>query len=141
MSQLEESVLSVCDAAQQHMEALPQFYRSCGLLIEVHRFEVQVGLIDLRLQIRGNINGEPVSDSIRTHDSPGGNSRSVLLRGVIGVALANMGNAVMGFLSPRSGQARAYRKAQRLASQDLTRCLDNLIDRPRTFWDRMWSPS
>jgi hypothetical protein len=133
---LEEILNSICDAARQHMEALPQFFRWGGLLIEVHRFEVLVGLIDLRLQLRGTLNSEPVSDSIRTHDSPGGNSRSVLMRGLLGIAIANITNAVRRVVAPNSGMTRAYRRAERLAILDLKRCLDRIVNRPRSFWDR-----
>lgn len=136
MPQLEASLGTICDAAQQHLEGFPQWFQSGGLLIEVHRYEVLVGLIDLRLQLRGNLNGEPVSDSIRSHDSPGGNARSVLMRGLLGIAIANITNAIRRVVSPHSGTTRAYRKAERYAIQDLSRCLDRIVNRPRSFWDR-----
>lgn len=123
---LDETLQSICDAVRDHMEGRPQSFTSCGLLIEVHRFEVQIGEIDLRLHVRGTLNGDAVSETIRTHSSPGGNTESVLMRGALGVALSNGLSALQRMLLPGAGLSRAYRRASRLAARDISRFLDGI---------------
>ncbi len=124
--QLQSSLDAICAALLRHLESFPQAFASAGLVIEVHRFEVQIGSIDLRLHLVGSLNGEPVSETVRTHDSPGGNSRSILFRGLLGIAIANTWHALQRTLLPGAGLARTYRRAERLAIRDLRRCLDRI---------------
>jgi hypothetical protein len=126
-AQLQASLENICDGLNDHLEGRPQFFTSGGLLIEVHRFEVEIGSIDLRLHMRGNLNGEPVSETILTHDSPGGSTRSILLSGFVGVALANVGNRLLRTFVRRWGLTRAYRRAARLATRDLARSLNRVV--------------
>lgn len=126
IDELQNSMQTICDGVEQHLESRPQLFTSAGLVIEVHRFEVQIGLIDLRLHLVGSLNGEAVSETILTHDSPGGSTRSILLRGFVGVALANLWHSLQRTLAPGSCLVRAYRRAERLAVRGITRGLDRI---------------
>jgi hypothetical protein len=124
---LQASLTNICEGVREHLESRPQFFTSAGLVIEVHRFEVQIGSIDLRLHLLGSLNGENVSETILTHDSPGGSTRSILMRGFLGVAIANLWYAMLRTIMPGAGLARAYRHAERMAIKDLNRGLERIV--------------